>query len=37
MATKMRIAAAYQNYKQLKQELQNVLDGIESQHLISFA
>lgn len=29
--------SAYQNYKQLKQELQKVLDGIGSQYSISFA
>lgn len=29
--------SAYQSYKQLKQELQNVLDGIGSQYLITFA
>jgi transposase len=29
--------SAYQSYKQLKQELQKVLDGVGSQYLISFA
>ena len=29
--------SAYQNYKQLKQELQKVLDGVGSQYSISFA
>ena len=29
--------SAYQNYKQLKQELQNVLESIGSKYLISFA